>query len=341
MCLGCQDGGIESGAHLLQIPHRYVFMWNNSQRIPAECWQKISYNQNYEKDHIIRMKEKKMEVDATCIPGRELWKRKGFHTLGTLSLAGKSVRREMEPRRERGNWLAAGRTKRDQHRPSRPPPLHSLAWDMCLLVCAVPQPETRASAHRLKERTGLGCMETAHSVVQAATRGMHRRETRLAMKALFGMKVSTGPCYSSLILSMHTVGMALPLQALGAPKCCQVAHTQGLKYELYLVAMLLWWIYWHSHVWGALVLAVVDFVGVCTQRQAWSLDWFHNPCSASSCWTLANLQQWLCEHRTYGTPQLTAFPTEVGLGAVPTTVWAHITSDSRHHRAHSWMDISC
>ena len=39
-----QDGGIGRwGAHLLpQIHQKYIYMWNSSPRILAECWQKIS-----------------------------------------------------------------------------------------------------------------------------------------------------------------------------------------------------------------------------------------------------------------------------------------------------------
>ena len=68
-------------------------MWNNSYRTPTERWQKTS---DLPKDkklpmYLGRAKEKRKNRqknrDGTCTSRRELWKRKGFHTLGNPSWA--------------------------------------------------------------------------------------------------------------------------------------------------------------------------------------------------------------------------------------------------------------
>ena len=56
-------------------------MWNNSYRTPTEHWQKTS---DFPKDKkLSRTWVGQKNRDGTCTSGRELWRRKGFHTLGS------------------------------------------------------------------------------------------------------------------------------------------------------------------------------------------------------------------------------------------------------------------
>ena len=64
-------------------------MWNNSYRTPTECWQKTSDFPKGKKHptYLGRAKEKRKKTetksrDGICTSGRELWRRKSFHTLG-------------------------------------------------------------------------------------------------------------------------------------------------------------------------------------------------------------------------------------------------------------------
>ena len=73
-----------------QIHKKYIYMRNNSYRTPTERWQKTSDFPKGKKlpTYLGRAKEKrknrdKRVRDGTCTSGRELWRRKGFHTLGS------------------------------------------------------------------------------------------------------------------------------------------------------------------------------------------------------------------------------------------------------------------
>ena len=69
---------------------KYIYIWNNSYRTPTERWQKTS---DFPKGKKIpkywgRAKEKKKKQrqknrDGTCTSGKELQRRKSFHTLGS------------------------------------------------------------------------------------------------------------------------------------------------------------------------------------------------------------------------------------------------------------------
>ena len=124
------------------------------------------------------------------------------------SPAGRSARTEREIQRLRGecsNRLAAGRAERDQHRWSWPP-CCTLQPEMRICWCAQwLGAETRVSADRPGEGTGVGCMETAQrgwSVAWAANGGVHRMKPRSAIEAplLMHAKGGAGPYTSSLIL---------------------------------------------------------------------------------------------------------------------------------------------
>ena len=65
-------------------------MWNNSYRTPTERWQKTSDFPKCKKlpTYLGRAKEKRKKQrqkdrDGTCTSGRQLWRRKSFHTLGS------------------------------------------------------------------------------------------------------------------------------------------------------------------------------------------------------------------------------------------------------------------
>ena len=73
-----------------QIHQKYIYMWNNSYRTPTERWQKTSDFLKGKKlpTYLGRAKQKRKKQrqknrDGTCATGRELWRRKSFHTLGS------------------------------------------------------------------------------------------------------------------------------------------------------------------------------------------------------------------------------------------------------------------
>ena len=77
-----------------QIHQKYTYMWNNSDRTPTECRQKTSDFPKGKKLPMYlgrakekRKKERQKNRDRTCTSGRELWRRKSFHSLDAPSLA--------------------------------------------------------------------------------------------------------------------------------------------------------------------------------------------------------------------------------------------------------------
>ena len=73
-----------------QIHQKYIYMWNNSYRTPSERWQKTSDFAKGKKlpTYLGRTKEKRKKQrqknkDGTCNTGRELRRRKSFHSLGS------------------------------------------------------------------------------------------------------------------------------------------------------------------------------------------------------------------------------------------------------------------
>ena len=72
------------------VHQKYIYMWNNSYRTPTECWQKTSdFPKGKKLPHIPgegkrkKKKQRQKNRDRTCTSGRELGRRKGFHTLGS------------------------------------------------------------------------------------------------------------------------------------------------------------------------------------------------------------------------------------------------------------------
>ena len=108
-------------------------MWNNY-RTPTESWQKTSDFPKGKKlpRYLDRAKEKQRQKnrDRTCTSGRELWRRKSFHTLGNPFIGrdgGVGVGEASEPwkRAQPQGWggksgeIPAQRIGVDQHLPAR------------------------------------------------------------------------------------------------------------------------------------------------------------------------------------------------------------------------------
>ena len=73
-----------------QIHQKYIYMWNSSYRTPTERWQKTSDFPKGKKlpTYLGRAKDetkkqRQKNRDGTWTAGRELWRRKSFHTLGS------------------------------------------------------------------------------------------------------------------------------------------------------------------------------------------------------------------------------------------------------------------
>ena len=126
-----------------QIHQKYIYMWNNSYRTPTEHWQKTSDLPKGKKlpMYLGRVKEERKNRqknrDGTCTSGRELWRRKGFHTLGSPFAGGDCGWRRgkaSEPRRRaqqqgyrgQSGEIPAQRIGADQHSPD---------WETSLLTC--------------------------------------------------------------------------------------------------------------------------------------------------------------------------------------------------------------
>ena len=81
-----------------QIQQKYIYMWNNPYRTPSERWQKTSDFPKGKKlpTYLGRAKGTRKNRDkrigtGTCTSGRELWRRKTFHTLWSPFTGGDGV----------------------------------------------------------------------------------------------------------------------------------------------------------------------------------------------------------------------------------------------------------
>ena len=154
----------------LHICQKYIYMWNNSYRTPTERWQKTSDRPKGKKlsTYLGRAKKKKQRQknrDGTCTSGRELWRRKGFHTLGSPFAGGDCEWRRGELRShggEHSNRGAVGKAERFLHRGLVPTSTHQPERLVCSPAGMGGGWELRLSL-RLdrRERTGVGGMNTA------------------------------------------------------------------------------------------------------------------------------------------------------------------------------------
>ena len=153
-----------------QICQKYIYKWNNSYRTLTERWQKTSDLPKGKKlpTYLGRAKEKRKKqrqknTDGTCTSGRELWRRKGFHTLGspfTDGDCGWQMGEASEPWTRVQQQGCGGQSREipaqstNTQQPER-------------LVCSPAGTgggwELRLGLQRSdpRERTGVGCMNTA------------------------------------------------------------------------------------------------------------------------------------------------------------------------------------
>ena len=117
-------------------------MWNNSYRTPTERWQKTSDLLKGKKlpTYLCRQKKKeKTETknrDGTHTSGRELWRRKGFHTLGSPFTGGDCGWRmgeASEPLR-RAQQRGCGGQSREIPTQRISADQRSPAWEACLIT---------------------------------------------------------------------------------------------------------------------------------------------------------------------------------------------------------------
>ena len=156
-----------------QIHQKYIYKWNNSYRTPTEHWQKTSdfpkgkkiptyLGGAKEKRKIQRQKNR----DRTCTSGRELWRRKRFHTLGSPCTggdggwAGGKLQSDWGECSNRG---AEGKAERFPHRGSVATSTHQPERLVCSTTRAGQGWELRLELWRSdpRERTGVGCVNTA------------------------------------------------------------------------------------------------------------------------------------------------------------------------------------
>ena len=156
-----------------QIHQKYTYMWNNSYRTRTERWQKTSDLPKGKKlpTYLGRAKEKRKKQrqknrDGTRTSGRELWRRKSFHTLGSPFTGGDEEWARGKLRShggERSNRGAEGKADRFLHRGSVPTSTHQPEKLVCSPSGAGGGWELRLRLQRSnpRERTGVGCVKTA------------------------------------------------------------------------------------------------------------------------------------------------------------------------------------
>ena len=118
-------------------------MWNNSYRILTEHWQKTSDFPKGKKIpmYLGRAKEKRKKQrqkyrDRTCTSGRELWRRKSFHKLGSPFTAGDGAwaRGEASESRRKAQQQGCGGQREEIPTQRISADQHSPAWKACLLT---------------------------------------------------------------------------------------------------------------------------------------------------------------------------------------------------------------
>ena len=156
-----------------QIHQKYIYMWNNYYRTPNECWQKTSDFPKGKKIpmYLGRAKEKQKKQrqknrDGTCPSGRELWRRKSLHTLGSPFTGGDGGWAWGELWSHGGqhsNRGAEGKAEIFPHRGSVLTSTHQPERLVCSPAGAGQVWELRLGIQRSdpRERTGVGCVNTA------------------------------------------------------------------------------------------------------------------------------------------------------------------------------------
>ena len=139
-------------------------MWNNFYRTPIECWQKTSDFPKGKKipTYLGRTKEKRKNRDknrdGTCASGRELWRRKSFHTLGSPFTGGDGEGVAAEPQRRVQQPGCRGQSEEIPHRGSVLTSTHQTEMLICSPAGADGGWELRLGLQRSdpREKTGVG-----------------------------------------------------------------------------------------------------------------------------------------------------------------------------------------
>ena len=101
----------------------------------------------------------KRNQDGTSTPVRELLKRKGTHTQGSL-LTGRSAKREgpQSLREKCSSWTEEGKAEREPHRPLVPPPKTSqLEMLKQRLGTETQAPENKKNVRKMKKLRNHSC----------------------------------------------------------------------------------------------------------------------------------------------------------------------------------------
>ena len=181
-----QDGGgVRHGDHL--PPHKYNKNTSTCGATPTEHLLNADRRPQTSKKArksphtwVGRKKKEKKNRDRTCTPGRELWRRKSFHTLGSPFTGRDRVRGASEPQRRaqqqgcrgQSGEIPTQRIGANQHSP---------AWDACLLTCCGEWglgAEARASEVRPQEEDWSWLHEDSlkgASVPQLTRRGIQQK----------------------------------------------------------------------------------------------------------------------------------------------------------------------
>ena len=153
-----------------QIHQNYIYLWNNSYTTPTERWQKTSdfpKSKNYPRTWVgQKKKQRQKNRDKTCTSGRELGRRKGFHTLGSPFIgADRGWQGGSFGATEESAATEVRRAKwRDSHTEARSrAALTSLSRPVCSPARAGGVWELRLGLRSSdpRERTGVGCVNTA------------------------------------------------------------------------------------------------------------------------------------------------------------------------------------
>ena len=140
-----QDGeGVRRGDHL--PPHKYIRNTSTCGTTPTEHIlnagrrpQTSQKARNSPRTWVVQKKKEKTETknrDRTCTSGRELWRKKSFHTLGSPFTGGDGVAvgEASETRRraqQQGCGGQSGEICTQRNGDGQPSP----AWEACLLTC--------------------------------------------------------------------------------------------------------------------------------------------------------------------------------------------------------------
>ena len=153
-----------------QIHQKYIYVKNNSYRTPTERWQKTSDLPKGKKlpTYLGRVKKKQRQKnrDGTHTSGRELWRRKGVHTLGRPFSGGDCGWRRGElwsHGGERSHRGSEGKAERFPHRGVVPTSTHQPERLVCSPAGVGGGWELRLGLWRSdpRERTGVGGVNTA------------------------------------------------------------------------------------------------------------------------------------------------------------------------------------